>query len=102
MTYYASDPKKVEAWGGARVNLWVGYGRNTTEPRPDDWFHSLNGTSMLVARRAFEEVGLLDEGFFLYWEDTEFCLRLRKKSWRIAVASGFDSSSQSERQHGRQ
>jgi GT2 family glycosyltransferase len=29
---------------------------------------------------------LLDEGFFLYWEDTEFCLRLRKKGWRIAAA----------------
>jgi hypothetical protein len=29
---------------------------------------------------------LLDDGFFLYWEDTEFCLRLRKKGWRIAAA----------------
>jgi GT2 family glycosyltransferase len=41
---------------------------------------------MLVARAAMEDVGLLDEGFFLYWEDTEFCLRLRKKGWRTAAA----------------
>src|SRR5579862_243943 len=84
--YYASSPAKVEAWAGARVNLWIGYGRNTREPRQDDWIHSLNGTSMLISRAALEDVGLLDEGFFLYWEDTEFCLRLRKRGWRIAAA----------------
>jgi hypothetical protein len=84
--YYAHAPSVVQAWGGALVNLWIGYVRLSTEPHGDDWFHSLNGTSMLVARTAFEDAALLDEGFFLYWEDTEFCLRLRKKGWRLAVA----------------
>lgn len=84
--YYADSPSKVQAWAGARVNLWIGYGRNSTEPRRDEWFDSLNGTSILIAREALQEVGLLDEGFFLYWEDTEFCLRLRKKGWRLAAA----------------
>lgn len=84
--YYANSPATVQAWAGARVNLWRGYGRNSTVPRNDDWFHALNGTSILVARTAIEDAGLLDEGFFLYWEDTEFCLRLRKKGWRIAAA----------------
>lgn len=84
--YYADAPSKVQAWAGARVNLWIGYGRNTTIPRSDDWFHSLNGTSLLIARTAIEDAGMLDAGFFLYWEDTEFCLRLRKRGWRIAAA----------------
>lgn len=86
--YYADSPSSVQAWAGARVNLWIGYGRNSTKARSDDWFDSLNGTSMLISRAALEEAGLLDEGFFLYWEDTEFCLRLRKKGWRIAAAPG--------------
>jgi GT2 family glycosyltransferase len=86
--YYADAPSTVQAWAGSRVNLWIGYGRLSTEPHADDWFHSLNGTSMLVARTAIENVGLLDGGFFLYWEDTEFCLRLRKSGWRIAAAPG--------------
>ncbi len=84
--YYADAPTVVHAWAGARVNLWIGYGRNSTVPHDDGWFHSLNGTSMLIARSAFEDAGLLDEAFFLYWEDTEFCLRLRKKGWGLAAA----------------
>jgi GT2 family glycosyltransferase len=85
--YYAHDPSKVQGWAGARINLWLGYGRLSTVPRRDDWFHSLNGASMLISRAALEDVGLLDEAFFMYWEDTEFCLRLRKKGWRIAAAA---------------
>jgi GT2 family glycosyltransferase len=42
---------------------------------------------MLIPRKAFEQVGLLDERYFLYWEDTEFGFRLRKNGWRLAVAS---------------
>jgi GT2 family glycosyltransferase len=86
VTYYADSPTNVEAWAGARVNLGIGYSKNSRIPRDDDWFHSLNGTSMLISCEAIKEVGLLDEGFFLYWEDTEFCLRLQKKGWRIAAA----------------
>jgi hypothetical protein len=41
---------------------------------------------MMIARAAIADCGLLDDGFFLYWEETEYCLRLRKKGWRIAAA----------------
>ena len=84
--YYADAPSTVQAWAGGQVNLWVGRSLNSTKPRVDDWFDALNGASMLVVRTAIEDAGLLDEGFFLYWEDTEFCLRLRKKGWRLAAA----------------
>lgn len=84
--YYADAPSAVEAWAGTRVNLWMGYVRNSTVPHEDDWFQALYGASLLIARTAIEDAGLLDEGFFLYWEETEFCLRLRKKGWRLAAA----------------
>ncbi|HEY1801716.1 MAG TPA: glycosyltransferase family 2 protein [Terriglobales bacterium] len=86
VTYFSDSPANVEAWAGARVNLAIGYSQNSRVPRDDSWFHSLNGTSMLISCEAIKEAGLLDEGFFLYWEDTEFCLRLRKQGWRIAPA----------------
>jgi hypothetical protein len=40
------------------------------------------GASMLIRREVFEEVGLLDEGYFLYFEETDFCLRARRAGWR--------------------
>jgi len=38
---------------------------------------------MFVRMSALEKTGLLDEGFFLYFEDTELCFRMSRK--------GFDS-----------
>ena len=84
--YYADSPNTVQVWGGARVNLWFGYSHIATEPQKDEWFDALYGASILIRRAALEDVGLLDQGFFFYCEETEFCLRLRKKGWNIAVA----------------
>lgn len=38
------------------------------------------GTAMLVRRSVFEKLGLFDEAFFLYFEDTDFCLRIKQRS----------------------
>ena len=38
---------------------------------------------MLVRRSALEEVGLFDERFFLYAEETDWCLRFHKAGWKI-------------------
>ncbi len=84
--YYADRPDTVQIWAGGRVNLWIGYSPYTTEPHDDDWFHWLNGTSLLLTSRALQAVGLLDERFFLYWEDTEIGLRLRRNGWQLAAA----------------
>jgi N-acetylglucosaminyl-diphospho-decaprenol L-rhamnosyltransferase len=45
-----------------------------------DW---LAGTCVLVRADAFREIGGFDEGFFLYWEDADLCLRLRERGGRI-------------------
>jgi GT2 family glycosyltransferase len=82
-----SPSGRVQAWGGGWVNLWCGYSMHAT--RPQDLrtpLHFLTAASMLVRRPALEQVGLLDDRFFLYWEDTEFCFRLRKHGWRLGVA----------------
>jgi GT2 family glycosyltransferase len=36
---------------------------------------------MLVRRRVFADVGLLDEGYFLYFEETDFCLQAARAGW---------------------
>jgi GT2 family glycosyltransferase len=47
---------------------------------PTDW---VNGASLMIRREVFETVGLMDEGYFLYFEETDFCRRVRKAGWPI-------------------
>ena len=41
------------------------------------------GAAMILRREAIEEVGLLDEQFFMYGEDLDWCFRLKENEWRI-------------------
>jgi GT2 family glycosyltransferase len=43
----------------------------------------LNGWFWLIRREALDDVGLLDEQFFMYGEDLDWCKRFRDKGWRI-------------------
>lgn len=45
-----------------------------------DW---VNGASLMVRREVFETVGLMDEGYFLYFEETDFCRRVRAGGWPV-------------------
>ena len=38
---------------------------------------------MLLRRSALEEAGLFDESFFIYFEEVDLCLRLRRAGWKI-------------------
>jgi N-acetylglucosaminyl-diphospho-decaprenol L-rhamnosyltransferase len=50
------------------------------DPFPID--HPL-GAALMVRRPVIEEVGLLDERFFMYCEEIDWCLRIKEAGWRI-------------------
>jgi len=43
---------------------------------------ALTGCFMLVRREAIEDVGLMDERFFMYGEETDWCYRFKRAGWR--------------------
>jgi N-acetylglucosaminyl-diphospho-decaprenol L-rhamnosyltransferase len=56
------------------ASAWVE--RLTRRERPVTW---VSGACLLVRRTAAEAIGLLDERYFLYWEDVDFCVRLQAR-----------------------
>jgi GT2 family glycosyltransferase/lipopolysaccharide/colanic/teichoic acid biosynthesis glycosyltransferase len=50
------------------------------ESRPVDW---VIGACMMVRREALRDIGLMDERFFLYFEDVDWCYRTWQGGWRV-------------------
>jgi GT2 family glycosyltransferase len=44
---------------------------------------AINGAFMLVRREALADVGLLDEGYWLYMEDLDWCARFWQRGWKV-------------------
>jgi GT2 family glycosyltransferase len=57
----------------------------TDEPLPDRpvEVEAVSGAFMLVRRKALEDVGLMDEDYFLHCEDLDWFVRFRRAGWRI-------------------
>jgi hypothetical protein len=43
----------------------------------------VQGAALLLRRKALDEVGLLDERYFMYTEEVDLCFRLRKAGWGV-------------------
>lgn len=50
-----------------------------------DW---VSGACMAVRREAVDAVGPMDESFFMYWEDADWCSRMWKKGWKVKYWPG--------------
>jgi GT2 family glycosyltransferase len=86
------DPSRLWlAWGDLtyRQSLVALHGADVPDGpewsrrRDVDW---VSGCAMWFARAALEVVGLLDEDFFAYQEEVEWCLRARRLGWRVVYA----------------
>lgn len=73
--------------GGLRLGVlsrllqgWVVAQRMPNHPTQIDW---LPGASMMVRRQMIEQLGGMDEEYFLYFEETDFCLKAKRAGWEI-------------------
>jgi len=59
---------------------------SASEPVEVDW---VSGACMVVRKTAIEQVGMLDQGFFMYWEDCDWCTRFRQAGWKVIYHPGL-------------
>jgi GT2 family glycosyltransferase len=50
---------------------------------PCDW---VSGAAMIVRRQVLEQIGEMDEGYFLYFEEVDFCQRALTAGWQVWYA----------------
>ncbi len=88
IVYHFDEPNVIQSAGGKINQEWqaVHIGQNEEDreqfsyPIPVDW---ISGCSIMVRRDVIEQVGGIDERYFYYWEETEWCIRARKAGWQI-------------------
>lgn len=85
---FKKDNHLVYDFGG-KINWWLGrcshfeFSNCQIVQLPN--LDYVSGCCMLIKRRVFEKIGMLDERYFLYFEDVDFCLRARKAGFKISV-----------------
>jgi GT2 family glycosyltransferase/glycosyltransferase involved in cell wall biosynthesis len=62
-----------------RANILTNQSDGRT-PIEVDW---VSGACMVVQREAMQAVGGFDKRFFLYWEDTDLCKRIKDAGWKV-------------------
>jgi len=83
------------SWGGRELERFLMRDFNHREIREVDW---LLGAALMVRQKAFQEVGPMDERFFLYFEDVDWCRRFKEKDWKVI----YFPEARMNHYHGRQ
>lgn len=72
-------PWKMPSWFGWAQLEYRGWDMNREAGAPE-W---IGGAFMLLRTETMDQVGLLDEDFFFYGEDAEYCFRIHRSGWSI-------------------
>lgn len=79
---------RIQHAGTERVQSQVGFPhRDVGQIHPTlkvpTEMEAVTAASVMVRREAFDEVGGFDEGYFLYLEDSDLCLKMRRAGWKV-------------------
>lgn len=88
MVYHYNEPDVIQSAGGMLGKHWQSQhlGKNELDqgqfrlPHRVEW---ISGCAILVRRAVITQVGMLDANFFIYWEETEWCIRASRGGWHI-------------------
>ncbi|MFA6081689.1 MAG: oligosaccharide flippase family protein [Patescibacteria group bacterium] len=97
-----SAAKKFDIWSfsmkqqgktyyGGHIDKWRMSG-GLIEKKPNKRFVDtdfVSGSLMIIKKSVIDKIGLLDEGYFMYYEEVDYCYRAKKSGFKIGIDSGI-------------
>ncbi len=90
MTYEAAAPERIWFAGGSIERSGMGRARHRGLGERDHGQYSsiervdyANGSSLFARREVVAALGGLDEAYFTYWEDADWCARAQRAGWEV-------------------
>lgn len=87
---YFNAPDTLQFAGSKGINMYTGRGFSIGYMDTDKEIYNQNykselahGAAMLISRKVVEKIGLMAELYFLYYEETDFCERVKKAGFEI-------------------
>jgi hypothetical protein len=72
------------SWGKKIINKFTIADWDRKSIRKVDW---IQGSAIMIRKKAIEKVGLLDKRFFMYFEDADWCRRFWEKGYKVVYLS---------------
>jgi len=92
MIYDYDDRSRLQAYGGGYVIPFLGYSWLIRGQRKSNRIKStfvadayISGACMMIPAATIDRIGLMDEGYFLYWEDADWCKRMTKADLTLVI-----------------
>jgi len=88
LVYHYDEPQVIQSAGGILGKYWQSIHLGKDEPDRGQYVQAhcvewISGCAILVRRAAIEQAGMLDPNYFIYWEETEWCIRISRTGWKI-------------------
>jgi len=86
---YYEEPGKTQYAGFTNINKYTGRNKLITEPSGAPLLESFyaHGAAMMMRREIIDQVGLMPENYFVYYEEMDWSAQITRKGYRIVVDS---------------
>ncbi len=79
--YFSDKPERI--WFSSGHYYYSVDKRDRVSDEMEKEVRVISGCSFLIKRDLIEDIGLLWEGYFLYFEEDDYCMRAKRKGWKI-------------------
>lgn len=73
-----------------KSKIMAKYNLTYLDPDKPEEVDAVSGAFLMIRRKVIDDIGMLDERFFMYGEDLDWCLRAKKAAWTVMYYPGAE------------